>query len=110
MKKSKFVLLLVAFFLSGNSFSQSNAHLANLQITILQKNKPIPCNVRIRDERGNYLRPDSSSIWKDFNGHVFEEFPCNGQFKMKLPYGEYYYEVDHGPAYELLKGNFSVNQ
>ncbi|MEO8773781.1 MAG: CehA/McbA family metallohydrolase, partial [Gelidibacter sp.] len=38
------------------------------------------------------------------------EFPCNGQFKMKLPYGEYYYEVDHGPAYELLKGNFSVNQ
>jgi hypothetical protein len=28
---------------------------------------------------------------------VFEEFPCNGQFEIELPYGKYYYEVDHGP-------------
>lgn len=110
MKEFKFILLLIASFLSANSFSRSNSHIAQLHVTIIQKNKPIPCNVRIKDDKGNYLRPDSSSIWKDLNGHVFEEFPCNGQFEIKLPYGEYYYEVDRGPAYELLKGNFSVNQ
>lgn len=104
MKQLVFCLLLISGVSSLNAQQKTDS--VYLHVSIQHKGKPVACNVRLHDTHGNYLRPDSTSAWKDFTGHVFEEFACEGGFNMKIPYGEYYYEVDRGPAYKLLTGVF----
>ncbi|MGN6494979.1 MAG: CehA/McbA family metallohydrolase [Agriterribacter sp.] len=108
MKSLIFLFLFVAA--SFGVKAQQQDRIAYLQVSITHKGKPVACNVRVSDTNGNYLRPDTTSVWKDFNGHVFEEFPADGYFNMNIPYGEYEYEADRGPAFELLKGHFVVNK
>lgn len=89
--------------------AQHQKDTADLQVSITHAGSPVACNIKIKNDQGNYFRPDSTYLWKDMTGHLFEEFPCNGAFRMKLPYGNYHYEADRGPAYELLVGDFTLN-
>lgn len=102
--------LIALVLLVSTTFIKAQDDGALLKVTITHNGKPVACNVRIIDRKGNYFRPDSASIWKDFNGHVFEEFPADGKFEIDLPYGDYDYEADRGPAFELLTGHFVVDK
>ncbi len=90
--------------------AQGSGNICNLHVKVLENNSVLPCNVRLKDEKGIYWYPDSLYKWKDFNGKVFEEFPIDGKFDIQLPYGNYHFEVSRGPAYKTLAGVLPVNK
>ena len=104
------LLVFLTFFFLQILPAQSAKNTGSLKVTILENNLPLPCNIQLKDENGIYWYPDSLYKFKDFNGKVFEEFPCDGKFKIALPYGKYEYKVSRGPAYKMLTGVLHINR
>ena len=100
------ILAALLFFWSVQTIAQDNSF--KVQFNTIEKNRPIPCNVRIMDQAGNYFIPDSSYSWKTFYGAIYPDYPSNGQFNIRLKPGKYRYEIDRGPEYLLSRGEFEV--
>ncbi|MCA9104932.1 MAG: hypothetical protein KDA83_05875 [Planctomycetales bacterium] len=63
--------------------------------------KPIAARIVVRDDRGRPKRI-ASIVRQGTEGYVFYEVT------MKLPEGDYTYEIDAGPEYRPLNGSFSL--
>lgn len=84
-------------------FQTSAQQGASVTFTIREKSGGaiVPANIRIMNERGEYLFPDSNYKWKSFFGKVFPEYPSTGNTSIKLHPGKYRYRVDRGPEYHM---------
>lgn len=76
-----------------------------LEIRVLDKDsgKPIACRMHLKTAGGKVkLPPRSVPVWDD-------HFIIPGSLAMKLPLGNYTFELERGPEYALCTGNFTIN-
>jgi hypothetical protein len=64
--------------------------------------KPLPARIHLKDPNGKAVHPAG---FPSHRGH----FVCDGTAKLTLVPGDYTFEIEHGPEYELAKGTVSVS-
>jgi hypothetical protein len=76
---------------------------AEVEFTIVEKQtgKPVPCRIHLRDQAGKPQRAGDLPFWHD-------HFVCPGTAHLRLPPGDYTYEVERGPEYAPRSGTFTV--
>lgn len=76
-----------------------------LEIRAIDKDsgKPIAVRMHIKDAKGKPVKPPKVTYWND-------HFVFAGKTVLKLPVGQYTFEMEHGPEYRLRTGNFSIDR
>jgi hypothetical protein len=76
-----------------------------LELNVIDKGSGSPCAVRmtLKDAKGRPVRPSKLPFWQD---HFYFE----GKTILELGPGSYTYEIERGPEYKLLFGNFEVQR
>ena len=64
-------------------------------------NQPLAARMHLQDERGEPVIPPAVPSWRD-------HFSFDGQVALNLPAGGYRYEVERGPEYRLIRGEFAL--
>ncbi len=95
--------LILIFSLSYSQKGDLDVHFAITENSIIT-----PCNVRIYNEAGTYLFPDATYDWNAFFGTKYPDYPSNGEFTIALSPGKYRFEIDRGPEYNYVRGEFEV--
>lgn len=62
---------------------------------------PLPSRIHLFDSAGKPVKADGYPSWND-------HFVCDGAARVKLPAGEYRYEIERGPEYASAKKTFIV--
>src|SRR5262245_18727680 len=63
--------------------------------------KPMPCRVHLADITGRPHQPPGLPFWKD-------HFVFDGRVNLKLPSGQFKYEIERGPEWKRISGNLDV--
>jgi len=63
--------------------------------------KPIPCRIHLRDGAGMAVKGPGLPFFRD-------HFSCSGRAELKLPPGEYQYEIERGPEHARVSGKFEL--
>lgn len=74
----------------------------NVTINDDKSGKPVPCRVHLKDPSGNSARAPGLPYFRD-------HFVCSGEVQLDLPFGNYTYEIERGPEYEMASGSFRVS-
>jgi hypothetical protein len=78
---------------------------ANEQLTIKvtdrDTGKPIAVRMHLKNARGVAVHPPKSAFWKD-------HFVFDGEITLKLPRGNYTFEIQRGPEYLDRSGYFTI--
>ena len=102
-------LLLVGAILivAGPGAGHTPAADEKLELTVVDRDsgKPIACrmHLRIGSENGRIRRIRGFPAWDD-------HFVFPGRITLKLPLGNYFFEVEHGPEFVNCSGFFTINQ
>ena len=91
------VILVLALALSSRAVADES-----LEIRVDdEQGSLIPCRVHLRNQRGEVQRPEGLPFWSD-------HFVCPGKAVLKLPTGDYEYEIERGPEYLPVTGTLSL--
>ena len=63
----------------------------------------IPVRMHLRDRRGRPVRPPRVPFWHD-------HFVFNGELTLELKPGRYQFEMERGPEYRTLRGEFTISR
>jgi hypothetical protein len=76
-----------------------------LELTVVdrQTKQPIACRMHLRTAAGRSQRPTKVPFWHD-------HFAFAGKITLKLPLGEYFFELERGPEYVERTGRFTINR
>lgn len=78
-----------------------------LRLTVVDKEsgRPIPCRMHLRvgREDGRVRKAPSAPFWHD-------HFVFPGQIELKLPLGDYFFTLEHGPEYVQATGRFTLER
>jgi hypothetical protein len=74
-----------------------------IEFSVVEKktSKPIPCRIHLKDKAGKPQQAGTLPFW-------YDHFVCPGTAQLKLPPGDYTYEVERGPEYAMATGTFTV--
>lgn len=61
----------------------------------------LPARIHLKSTSGQAVQPAGYPSWND-------HFVCDGTARFTLPEGEYSFEVERGPEYQIAKGRFAV--
>jgi len=91
--------------LTGAGLSRGLAATGQLELTVVdrQTGKPIACRMHLRNADGRPRRPRKVPFWHD-------HFVFAGTITLKLPLGEYTFEMERGPEYLERSGRFVINR
>lgn len=89
----------VALFIAAPLFAAGE-----LTLTIVdgETQKPMPCRIYLRNEKGRPQRAANMPFWSD-------HFVIPGTVKLKLPRGTYEFEIERGPEYVTRNGRFALD-
>jgi len=75
-----------------------------LEITVVDREtgQPIPCRMHLKNAAGKPRKVDKVPFWND-------HFVLPGKITLKLPVGEYAFEMERGPEYLTRQGRFTIN-
>jgi len=75
-----------------------------LRLTVIDKESRLllPCRMHLKNERGKPRRVPKVPYWHD-------HFVFPGEIELKLPRGQYSFEIEHGPEYLNVTGYFIIN-
>lgn len=91
-------LLLLAVPADAQDFAPS----VNVSVRIVDdQDQPVPCNVYLKDDRGNPVQPKGLPYWRD-------HFTCDGTATISLAEGRYSYIIERGPEFAAAKGTWNV--
>jgi hypothetical protein len=62
---------------------------------------PLAARMHLKDAAGKPVRPPDVPFWRD-------HFVFDGKIVLELPPGRYTFEIEHGPEYKLVTGNFTI--
>ncbi len=65
--------------------------------------EPVAVRMHLKDARGKPVRPAGRPYWHD-------HFVFDGRAVLRLPVGNYTFEMERGPEYRLRTGNFFIEQ
>ena len=110
MAKIRILLLLVHLPLLATVVAvPSRCHAAPavagvLEIKVVDSDtgQPIACRMHLKNSRGKPVRPPRSIYWDD-------HFVVDGSITLKLPKGNYKFEVERGLEYLTQTGHFTIN-
>ena len=76
-----------------------------LELTVVDREtkQPIACRMHLRNAKGRPHRPSKMPFWHD-------HFVFAGTITLKLPLGEYSFELERGPEYLERSGRFTINR
>jgi len=63
--------------------------------------QPLAARLHLKDGRGRPVKPPHVPYWKD-------HFVFDGAITLELPPGRYTFELEHGPEYRAITGNFTL--
>ena len=63
----------------------------------------VPVRMHLRDRRGRPVRPPRVPFWHD-------HFVFNGELTLELKPGRYQFEMERGPEYRTLSGEFTISR
>ncbi len=95
---------IVAVGLAGPSRLPA-ATTGNITIRVVDHDtgKPIAVRMHLKNEKGVATKPPRVPFWKD-------HFVFDGEITLKLPTGEYTFEMERGPEYKLRGGQFTIDR
>src|SRR5437773_794177 len=64
--------------------------------------QPLACRMHLTNAAGKPLRAPKAPFWHD-------HFVFDGQISLKLPKGQYAFEIEHGPEYLVRQGHFTID-
>ena len=75
-----------------------------LELVVLdrQTGKPIPCRLHLKSPKGRPRKAPKMPFWHD-------HFVFPGQITLRLPLGNYEFELERGPEYVTRSGFFTIN-
>ena len=92
---------------AGAWAGRSSAVAEKLELTVVDRDsgKPIACRMHLRvgSEDGRIRRIRGFPFWDD-------HFVFPGQITLKLPLGDYFFEIERGPEYVVRSGYFTINR
>lgn len=96
-----FATTAVSFLVLGIAAPTFAAGELTLTIVDGETQKPIPCRMHLRNEKGRPQRAANMPFWSD-------HFVFPGTVKLKLPRGTYQFEIERGPEYMVRSGSFAM--
>jgi len=99
------VLPLFLAVLSEPALQPARAASGQLELTVVDRRtkQPIACRMHLRNAKGRPHRPSKVPFWHD-------HFVFAGTITLKLPLGEYSFEMERGPEYVERTGRFTINR
>lgn len=75
-----------------------------MEMTVVDRatGKPIPCRMHLRGKRDRPRKAKRMPFWHD-------HFAFPGRILLKLPKGNYVFELERGPEYVTRNGHFTIN-
>ena len=73
----------------------------DFQIVDSDSKEQIPARIHLWDSKGKVIRPPALPFWHD-------HFVCNGKVRLRVPPGDYRFEIERGPEYRIHYGNFRM--
>src|SRR6187402_37820 len=83
--------------------SPASAQQGSLEFRAVDKDtgQPLAARMHLKDGRGRPVKPPNVPYWKD-------HFVFDGAITLELPPGRYTFELEHGPEYRAITGNFML--
>jgi len=72
-----------------------------LEIVDRDSGQPLACRVHLFNAANKAHQPKKTPFWHD-------HFVVDGSIALKLPKGEYHFEIEHGPEYLVRDGHFRI--
>ncbi|GAG10422.1 unnamed protein product, partial [marine sediment metagenome] len=75
-----------------------------LEVAVVDRatGKPIPCRMHLSSGAGRPQRAGRTPFWHD-------HFVFDGKITLKLPKGNYFFELERGPEYVTRNGYFTID-
>lgn len=73
----------------------------DFQIVDSESKEQIAARIHLWDSKGKVIRPPALPFWHD-------HFVCNGKVRLRVPPGDYRFEIERGPEYRIHYGNFRM--
>jgi len=104
-KNSSFPLLALVLVLAGLAGTAAAADKGEFEITVIDHHSgdPIACRMHLKNQLGKPVRPPKVPYWHD-------HFAIDGTLMLKLPLGNYTFEIERGPEYLIRTGHFTINK
>ncbi len=103
----RFLVICVVCFIGFIAFAafSANVRAETLVITVVDKDtgQPIACRMHLKNAAKRPRRVRGLPFWKD-------HFVLPGKVTLKLPRGNYTFEIERGPEYLNMKGHFTINR
>ncbi len=99
------VLVLFALTLLGSSLlNEVRGGNGQLVLTVVDKDthQPIPCRMHLKTANGKPRKADKMPFWHD-------HFVFPGQITLRLPTGDYSFDLERGPEYVTCSGHFTID-
>lgn len=98
------VTVLLTLFLLGSLFGEAQGGNGQLVLTVVDKDtrKPIPCRIHLKNASGRPRKVEKTPFWHD-------HFVFPGQITLRLPTGNYAFELERGPEYVTCSGHFTID-
>ena len=98
-------LLILSVTATAIGLRTAQAASGQLELTVVdrQTKQPIACRMHLRTAAGRPYRPKKVPFWHD-------HFAFPGKLTLKLPLGEYFFELERGPEYVERTGRFTINR
>ncbi len=74
-----------------------------LRMTVSEGTSSLACRIHLKDSANKPVRPPNLPFWND-------HFVCNGEANLRLPRGDYSYEIERGPEYSAAAGKVSLTE
>lgn len=97
-RNSLFALFMLSAFAAA--FAQEPAPL-HIKVTADGLSGPLPCRIHLIGPREAVVQTTEYPSWSG-------GFSCEGEASLKLPPGEYRYEIEHGPEWSMASGSVTV--
>ncbi|MEE2675673.1 MAG: hypothetical protein VX876_01780 [Planctomycetota bacterium] len=85
----------------GHRTAVAQIGVIDFQIVDSKSKQQIPARIHLWDSTGKFVRPPTLPFWHD-------HFVCNGKVRLRVPPGDYRFEIERGPEYRIHYGNFRM--
>lgn len=101
LRKSVLSCLVGGFLLGSPVVTVAQIGVIDFQIVDAESKEQIPARIHLWDSTGRFIQPPTLPFWRD-------HFVCNGKVRLRVPPGDYWFEIERGPEYRIHYGNFRM--